>query len=42
MFVDTGETIGLSRVAPAIPAEGPMFTTRRRAEADRAAARTTS
>ncbi len=38
MFVDTGETIGLSRIAPAVPAEGPMFAARARAEADRAAA----
>ena len=38
MYVDTGETIGLSRIAAAIPAEGPMFSARRRAESDRAAA----
>ena len=37
MFVDTGETIGLSRIAPPVPAEGPMFAARARAEADRAA-----
>jgi hypothetical protein len=42
MFVDTGETIGLSRVAPAVRAEGPMFAARARAEADRAAVHATS
>ncbi len=42
MFVDTGETIGLSRIAPAVRAEGPMFAARARADADRAAATTTS
>ena len=38
MYVDTGETIGLSRIAAAVPAQGPMFSARRRAESDRAAA----
>jgi heme-degrading monooxygenase HmoA len=42
MFVDTGETIGLARVAPAVRAEGPMFAARARAEADRAAVQATS
>lgn len=42
MFVDTGETIGLSRVAPAVPAEGPMFAARARADSDRKAARAIS
>jgi hypothetical protein len=42
MFVDTGETIGLSRVAPVVRAEGPMFAARARADADRAAARATA
>jgi len=40
MFVDTGETIGLSAFAPAVPAKGPMLSARARAESDRAAART--
>jgi hypothetical protein len=40
MFVDTGETIGLSRIGQPVPAEGPMFAARARAEADRAAAGT--
>ena len=38
MYVDTGETIGLSRVAAVVPAEGPMFSARRRAESDRVTA----
>jgi Domain of unknown function (DUF4188) len=38
MYVDTGETIGLAQVAPPVPAEGPMFSARRRAESDRKAA----
>jgi hypothetical protein len=42
MLVDTGETIGLSRVAPAVPAEGPMFAARARADSDRKAARAIS
>ena len=40
MFVDTGETIGLSRVGTAVRAEGPMFAARARADADRTAAHT--
>jgi hypothetical protein len=39
MFVDTGTSIGLSSVGPAVPAEGPLFAARGRAEADRATAR---
>ena len=35
MYVDTGGTIGLSRVAPTVPPEGPMFSARQRAEMDR-------
>jgi hypothetical protein len=38
MFVDTGTSIGLSSIAPAIPAEGPLVSARGRAEADRATA----
>jgi hypothetical protein len=38
MFVDGDETVGLSRVAPAVRAEGPMFSARQRAEDDRTAA----
>ena len=38
MFVDGDETVGLSRVAPAVRAEGPMFSARQRADDDRAAA----
>src|SRR5689334_24399654 len=37
VFVDTGETIGLSRLGPPVPAAGPMLAARDRAEADRAA-----
>ena len=40
VYVDTGETIGLSRIAPAVTAEGPMLEARRRADADREAAAT--
>jgi hypothetical protein len=39
IFVDTGETIGLSRVGPAVHAVGPMSAARARAEADRTASR---
>jgi hypothetical protein len=39
MFVDTDETIGLSRFAPVVPAEGPMLAARARADSDRQAAR---
>lgn len=42
MFVDTGETIGLSRIGPAVRAVGPMFSARARAEADRTAAGATT
>jgi hypothetical protein len=42
VFVDAGETIGLSRIGPAVRAEGPMFTARARADADRTAAHTTA
>jgi hypothetical protein len=38
MFVDTGTSIGLSSIAPAVPAEGPLLSSRGRAEADRATA----
>jgi heme-degrading monooxygenase HmoA len=40
IFVDTGETIGLSRVGSAVRAVGPMSAARARAEADRTSART--
>jgi hypothetical protein len=36
------ETIGLSRIGPAVPAEGPMFAARARADSDRKAARAIS
>jgi heme-degrading monooxygenase HmoA len=39
VFVDTGPTIGLAAVAPAVPAEGPMLTARARIDADRLTAR---
>ena len=43
MFVDTGETIGLSRPSRRrCRAEGPMFAARARADADRAAVQATS
>jgi hypothetical protein len=42
IFVDTCETIGLTRVEPAVHAEGPMSAARGRAEADRATARPTA
>ena len=35
IFVDTGATIGLAAVAPAVRAEGPMLTARARLDADR-------
>ena len=38
MFVDTEETTGLLRVAPAVAAVGPMITARARAESDRTSA----
>lgn len=42
IFVDTGETVGLSRIGPAVPAVGPMSAARARAERDRTAAHATA
>ena len=38
MYVDVGDPLGLTAFAPAARPEGPMFSARARAEADRAAA----
>jgi hypothetical protein len=35
IFVDVDEPVGLGRIAPAVHAEGPMFTARERAERNR-------
>jgi hypothetical protein len=37
MYVDVDSSFGLPRVAPSVSAEGPMFSARQRAEADRVA-----
>lgn len=36
MYVDVGEPVGLGKIGPPAPATGPMFSARKRRDADRA------